>query len=71
MKNLIKDFVKILEHCIWQVTFMYFFFKELQQTKKEHSSLEKFWYFFPITLQTCYSVFNYNLYVAQNSQENS
>lgn len=53
MKNFIKGFEKILEHYVWQVTFMYFtyfFVKELWQTEKEDFSLEKFWYFSCITL---------------------
>lgn len=37
------------------------FFKELWQTEKEHSSLDKFWYFSP----SCYAVFNYNLHFTE------
>lgn len=75
MKNLIKGFVKILEHYVWQMTFMYFayfFFTELQQIEKEHSSLQKFWYFSPITLHKYATPsYNYYLHLTQNSQENS
>lgn len=40
MKILIKGFVNILEHFVWQVTFMYFayfFFRELQQELKKNT----------------------------------
>lgn len=57
MKNHIKGFVKILEHYVWQVTFMYlmyfFFFKELQKAEKAQSSLEELWHFHPIMLHKC------------------